>query len=53
MHQNTLKNLPYPVENGDAVNKSYVMEVVEAAIKGLPIYDGTYREIYQGEVEDV
>ena len=48
MHSNTLKNLPTPVEDGDAVNKSYVTE----CISNLPTYEGTYREIYGGEMVD-
>ena len=48
MHQNTLRNLPAPVESGDAVNKSYV----EECISNLPTYEGTYREIYGGEMVD-
>lgn len=37
MHQNTLKNLPMPVENGDAANKSYV----EAQLSNLPVHQGS------------
>jgi hypothetical protein len=36
MHQNTLKNLPDPVDDGDAVSKSYLEERLAA----LPRYDG-------------
>ena len=49
MHQSTLRNLPSPVEDGDAVNKSYV----EECISNLPTYEGAYREIYAGETEEV
>jgi hypothetical protein len=28
MHQNALKNLPAPVESGDAVNKLYMDDIV-------------------------
>lgn len=33
MHQNTLKNLPDPVDAGDAVSKSYLENYVKAEIK--------------------
>jgi hypothetical protein len=38
MHQNTLKNLPTPVDDGDAVSKSYLEErlsKLEALIGGM------------------
>ena len=38
MHQNTLKNLSAPVDDGDAVSKAYLEEklaALEALIKGM------------------
>ena len=34
MHQNTLKNLPAPVDDGDAVSKSYLESYINEAILG-------------------
>ena len=34
MHQNTLKNLPDPVDDGDAVSKSYLESYISEAILG-------------------
>lgn len=35
MHQNTLKNLPDPVDDGDAVSKSYADSYADSKIKNL------------------
>ena len=40
MHQNTLKNLPAPVDDGDAVSKSYLEEKVSRLSEVFAVDDG-------------